>query len=277
MKTGIFKPICVFFTVSILFFTACSKDQETPAEEVNFTSENSVRAAKTDQIAEGTFTIIEQAFVENETESGGKTQLSLFPNCTEITVGQQGNVFTILLNFGSSCTLNNGNIVSGSILLEYGPLTSGTYTVNYTFQNFVFNGNGVSGGGSVLYEIANQNDNPQSTLTESITVSFPNTTVTATRNGTRISEWVEGVGSGTWVDNVYNITGNWQTQFTNGFERSGEVTQQLVYKLACPFIVEGKLQITQDGLSAIIDFGDGACDNQAVFIFNGQEYPFTMN
>ncbi|WGF94044.1 hypothetical protein [Aequorivita marisscotiae] len=263
--------------MSILFFTACSKDQETPAEEVNFTSENSVRAAKTDQIAEGTFTIIEQAFVENETESGGKTQLSLFPNCTEITVGQQGNVFTILLNFGSSCTLNNGNIVSGSILLEYGPLTSGTYTVNYTFQNFVFNGNGVSGGGSVLYEIANQNDNPQSTLTESITVSFPNTTVTATRNGTRISEWVEGVGSGTWVDNVYIITGNWQTQFTNGFERSGEVTQQLVYKLACPFIVEGKLQITQDGLSAIIDFGDGACDNQAVFIFNGQEYPFTMN
>lgn len=228
-------------------------------------------------IADGTFNIMEQAFVENETEGRGVIQFSLFPSCTEITVGMQGNVFTILLNFGDSCTLNNGNVVSGSILLEYGPLVSGTYTVNYTFQDFVFNGNAVSGGGTILYEIANQNGNPQSTVNESITVSFPNNSVTGTRTGTRISEWVEGVGSGNWVDNVYHVTGNWQTAFTNGFERSGEVTETLVYKTACPYVVAGRLEVTQDGVTAAIDFGNGECDNQAVFIYNGQEYPFIMN
>ncbi|HET8803002.1 MAG TPA: hypothetical protein VFM72_00380 [Aequorivita sp.] len=276
MKINFFRLIVAFFTIGI-FLTSCDKDENNTNEEVNFSSDDSTRAAKMDNIADGTFNIMEQAFVENETEGRGVTQFSLFPACTEITVGMQGNVFTILLDFGDSCTLNNGNVVSGSILLEYGPLVSGTYTVNYTFQDFVFNGNAVSGGGTILYEIANQNGNPQSTVNESITVSFPNNSVTGTRNGIRISEWVEGVGSGNWVDNVYHVTGNWQTQFTNGFERSGEVIETLVYKTACPYLVAGRLEVTQDGVTAAIDFGDGACDNQAVFIYNGQEYPFIMN
>lgn len=277
MKINFFRLIVAFFTMGIFLFTSCDKEENNTNEEVNFSSDDSTRAAKMDNIADGTFNIMEQAFVENETEGRGVTQFSLFPACTEITVGMQGNVFTILLDFGDSCTLNNGNVVSGSILLEYGPLVSGTYTVNYTFQDFVFNGNAVSGGGTILYEIANQNGNPQSTVNESITVSFPNNSVTGTRNGIRISEWVEGVGSGNWVDNVYHVTGNWQTQFTNGFERSGEVTETLVYKTACPYLVAGRLEVTQDGVTAAIDFGDGECDNQAVFIYNGQEYPFIMN
>ncbi len=276
MKTIAFKLCLPILMSGFFLFTSCNKEEETPTQKVDFSSDSSMRATRTDNVAEGSFYIVEQAFVENEVAGRGVTRVSLFPSCTEITVGMQGNVITLLLDFGEMCTLNNGNVVSGSILLEYGPLVAGTYTVNYTFQNFVFNGNGVSGGGSVLYEIANRDGNPQSTVTESITVSFPNTSVTGTRDGVRISEWVEGVGSGTWMDNVYHVTGNWQTVFTNGFERSGEVTQALVYKTSCPYVVAGKLEVSQDGLTAVIDFGNGECDNQAVFIYNGQEYPFTM-
>lgn len=277
MKIIPFRLIVAFFTIGVFLFTSCDKEENNSSEEVNFNSEDSARAAKMDNIAKGTFNIMEQAFVEYETEGKGITQFSLFPACAEITVSIQGNSVLILIDFGDSCTLNNGNIVSGSILLDYGPLVGGTYTVTYLYNDFTFNNNGVSGGGEFLYEIANQNGNPQSTLNESITVSFPNTTVTGTRNGLRVSEWVEGVGSGTWLDNVYHVTGNWQTEFTNGFERSGEVTETLVYKTACRWVVAGKLEVSQDGLTAAIDFGDGECDNQAVFIYNGQEYPFIMN
>lgn len=278
MKIIPFRLIVAVFSLSSLFFVSCSDDENIGTQEVNFSSENSMRAARTDNVAEGVFNIIDRAFVESEVQGrGGPNQVSLFPECTTITVGIDGNVFTILLDFGESCTLNNGNVVSGSIFLEYGPLVSGTYTVNYTFQDFVFNGNIVVGGGTILYEIANQNGNPQSTATQDITVSFPNTSVTGTRTGTRIAEWVEGVGSGTWTDNVYHITGNWHTQFTNGFERTGEVTETLVYKTACPYFVSGRLDIIQDGVMAAIDFGEGECDNQAVFIYNGEEYPFTMD
>src|SRR5690606_29182721 len=116
MKIIPFRLIVAFFTMGIFLFTSCDKEENNSSEEVNFNSENSTRAAKMDNIAEGTFNIMEQAFVENETGGRGVTQFSLFPACTEITVGFQGNVFTILLDFGASCTLNNGNVVSGSIL-----------------------------------------------------------------------------------------------------------------------------------------------------------------
>lgn len=277
MKKILFNSFVALFIGGMFLFTSCDKEDNTPAEEVNFTSDDSARAAKMDNVAEGTFNIMEQAFVENETGGRGLNQLSLFSDCTQISVTTQGNNVLVLIDFGDSCTLNNGNVVSGSILLDYGPLVGGTYTVNYLYNDFTFNNNGVSGGGDFLYEIANQEGNPQSTLNESITVSFPNTTVTGTRNGLRISEWVEGVGTGTWLDNVYHVTGNWQTEFTNGFDRNGEVIDVLVRKLSCPFLVSGVLQVTQDGVTAAIDFGDGECDNQAIFIYNGQEYPIIMN
>lgn len=268
------------FMLPLLLFgfiiTSCDKEEESLPEETSFSSENSARAAKVDNIAESSFNIMERAFVENETQGKGLGGGTLFPACTEITVGVQGNKITILLDFGESCTLNNGNIVSGSIFMEYGPLISGTYTIEYAFQDFVFNGNGVSGGGEILYEIANSNGNPQSTVNETITVSFPGNSVTGTRTGLRVSEWVEGVGSGNWQDNVYHVTGHWQTVFSNGFERSGKVITPLVFKNNCRYIVEGKLEVAQDGLTAMVDFGDGTCDNMAVFIFNGQEYPFVM-
>jgi hypothetical protein len=167
-------------------------------------------------------------------------------------------------------------VVSGKIILEYEPIIGGTRTITYSFENYFYNNNGVTGGGEIFRQIANQNGNPQSTVNETINVSFPNTTVTATRNGLRIAEWVEGVGSGTWQDNVYHITGNWDTTFTNGFQRSGEVTEKLVRKLSCLYLVSGTLEIEQQSITGVLDFGDGSCDNLATFTVNGQVYEIIM-
>ena len=107
-------------------------------------------------------------------------------------------------------------------------------------------------------------------------MSFPNTTITATREGTRTVEWAEGFGSGTWVDNVYYITGNWNTVFSNGFERSGEVTETLVRKLDCLYLVSGILEIQQEGFVGTIDWGNGDCDNAATLTINGYEFPVIL-
>lgn len=273
------KAIFNFKILSLLvltsfFFASCEKDDTPETDAFEYSEEDTARAAKTDNIVEGTFNIMENAFVENEER--GNFQNSFFPECTIITIIINGDSGTIILDFGESCQLNNGSVVSGIIRLEYGPVIGGTRTIDYSFEDYFYNLNGVSGGGQIFREIANANGNPQSTVNESITVSFPNTSVTATRTGLRVSEWVEGIGGGTWMDNVYHITGNWETIFTNGFERSGEVTETLVLELACPFLVAGRLEIAQEGTTGIIDFGDGECDNIAILIVNGQEYTIIM-
>ncbi len=274
------KPIFKFKIFSLLllttfFFASCEKDDAPDPNEFEYSEEDTSRAAQTDNIVEGTFNIMENVFDENG-DPARVNQFSLFPECTIITIIINGDSGTIILDFGQSCQLNNGSVVSGIIRLEYGPVIGGTRTIDYSFEDYFYNLNGVSGGGQIFREIANDNGNPQSTVNESITVSFPNTSVTATRTGLRISEWVEGVGGGTWMDNVYHITGNWETIFTNGYERTGEVTETLVLELSCPFLVAGRLEITQEGNTGIIDFGEGECDNTAILIVNGQEYTIIM-
>ena len=269
MKTIALKVI-MLCSMFLFFFTSCETN-ETNDTEVNYSEVDNSRAAKADNVIEGTLNIMEQAYEENE-GLAKQNSSSLFPACTIITIVIIGDGGTITIDFGESCTLNNGSIASGKIILNYGAFVGGTRTIDYTFENYFYNNNGVEGGGEILREIANQNGNPQSTVNETIVVSFPNTEITATRVGLRIVEWVEGVGSGTWQDNVFFITGNWDTTFTNGFQRSGNVTEKLVRRLTCTYLESGAITFEQEGFIGVLDFGDGTCDNEAIFTVNGNEF-----
>lgn len=269
MKAALFSCISI-----AVFISSCSSNDDSGTVDDGVSVEYSARAAQTDNIVEGTLNIMENAYVE--TEEGRSSSVSLFTTCTTITIIPQGEGGTIILDFGESCTLSNGSIVSGIIRLVYGGIVDGTRTINYTFENYTYNGHVVSGGGEILREFENSNGYPSSTVNETITVHFLNSDLSATRVGLRISEWIEGVGSGTWSDNVYSITGNWETTFSNGFSRSGEVTEALIKKLNCRFLVSGRVVITQDGLTGALDFGDGECDALATLIFEGVEYPIIL-
>jgi hypothetical protein len=278
MKSIVIKNTILIFTAISLIFVGCETNDEEAAEAVNFSTENSTRAVQADNVAEGTFNILESGFVENEgvPTPSSRNLISLFPSCTTITISTNGNGGTIILDFGDSCTLNNGAVVSGIISIVYGPIISGTRTINYTFEDYAYKGNSVAGGGEILREISNANGNPQSTVNEVITVSFPNSDVSATRDGLRIVEWVQGYSSGTWTDNVYEVSGNWDTTFNSGFSRSGVVTEVLVRRLSCLFVESGTLVIEQQGQSAEIDWGDGTCDNMATLTYNGIEYTIIL-
>ena len=274
MKTRL-KTSLFFTGIALsLILISCDKNDDEAPTMVNFSAENAKLAAITDATVDGTLNIMENGYDENVTRS---TMISLFSDCVQITLTSNGNGGTIVLDFGASCQLNNGATVSGIINLEYSAIVAGERTIDYTFEDYTYNGNGVSGGGQIVRTIANSNGNPQSTVNEEITVSFPGTSVTATRNGLRIAEWVEGVGSGTWLDNVYHIDGNWNTVFSNGFQRSGDVTQTLVRKLNCLYFVSGVIEVEQEGLTGSIDYGTGECDNTAMLTLNGQEFTIILN
>jgi hypothetical protein len=278
MKSIVTRNAILFFATISLIFVGCETNEEEETDTVSFSTENSIRAVKADNVAEVTFNILESGFVENEgvRSPSSRNLVSLFPSCTTITISTNGSGGTIILDFGDSCTLNNGAIVSGIISISYGPIISGTRTINYTFEDYTYNGNSVAGGGEILREISNANGNPQSTVNEVITVSFPNSDVSATREGLRVVEWIQGFSSGTWTDNVYEVSGNWDTNFNSGFSRSGTVTQVLVRRLSCLFVESGKLVIERQGQTAEIDWGNGTCDNMATLTRNGIEYPIIL-
>jgi len=265
IKSGLLSLLTVLF-----LFTSCSEEDSTTETETSadFTVEQSKQAAETDAVETGALDIVEIAYLEQEEEAGRSS--SLFSDCVTITVSTENGVTFVDLDFGLSCELNNGNVVSGIIHLAYGYPQNGTRTINYHFENFTFNQKGVEGGGTIFRELSNASGNPQSTFHKNLVITHPNGIV-ATINGNRVREWIEGVGSGNWQDNAFLVTGNWSTDFSNGHSRSAIVTEALRREATCPFFVSGIVEVTRNVTTGVLDFGDGTCDNEAILTVNGEE------
>lgn len=278
MKTNRLPLGMLAIFVLTLLFTACSKDEETTVTEdntVELTAEQSKQNAEADQATDEVFQLIELAYAENEENEGRAA--SLFTDCVTITISSENGVTFVTLDFGFGCVLNNGALVSGIINLTYGPVIAGTRTITYTFENFTYNNKEIAGGGTIYRERNNANGNPQSTVNKAIQITFPNGLV-AQVTGTRVAEWIEGVGSGSWMDNVYLITGDRDIDFSTGFTHNAIVTVPLRKEATCPHFVSGVIEITRNLGTGTLDFGDGICDNIAVLTLgNGTEITIILN
>lgn len=196
---------------------------------------------------------------------------------TPITVGQ---TVTKTIDFGTGCTLNNGNVLSGIITISFVYQPEATsHTITYTFDNFYHNAIKFDGTKTftrvMMSTAANPDVHPVVTMVMDLTVTLPNGNV-YTREGERVREIIEGYGTETWTDNIYKITGSWDTTGPNGTQTS-TITTPLRVKMSCvavnkPLIVSGIITIVRNGNTATLDYGDGTCDNLAVLTVNGNQY-----
>ena len=272
MKTNFVKIGMLSCLAMVLFLSSCSEDDDAEVTEetttAELTAEQSKQSAEADKSADAVFNLMEMAYAEVEEDDGRSA--SLFSDCVTITISTEGGVTFVTLDFGFGCQLNNGAIVSGIINLTYGPVVAGTRNITYVFDDFTYNLKDIAGGGTIFRERNNANGNPQSTVNKALEITFPNGVV-ADLTGTRVAEWIEGAGSGTWMDNVFLITGDRQIVFSSGFTHDALVTEALRREATCPHFVSGVLELTRNNGSGTLDFGDGTCDNIAVLTIGNQE------
>lgn len=256
LKAGLF--------MTILAFIAC-QDSETPTEISEAVTTEDVSAIEVLDIAVEEVNIqVEQAYIEEEepqltTRGGGD---NFFPECLTKTVVRTNNTKIVTLDFGEGCEIR-GHFIAGVLIMEYNKnREEQTKTITVTYDGYRIDNKLIEGAQSIVREKENQNGNPQSTANFDIMVTWDNGD-TASRVGTKVREWVEGVGSGNWGDNVYEITGNWTTVRRNGTIITGEVTTPLRRELSCRFLVSGEIALTKNERSATLNYGDGSCDNMA--------------
>lgn len=270
------KFILLSFVLSLFTLTSCKTEDDSPSQDTDL--ESVQKSTEIDLLSDAISTIIEETYVIEENISGKTQNANKFTaDCVTKTVTIDGLIRTVTLDFGEGCVLPNGNELSGIITITYerNP-TAQSRTITYEFSNFYFNTKHIEGGGSIVRELSNTNGNPQSTINQNITVTWQNG-VSAHRVGEKVREWILGFGSGTWGDNVFLITGNWTTEFPNGNVNSGIVITPLRRELSCRFIVSGTVAINRNNHTGTLDFGDGSCDNQAIFTdINGNEHAITL-
>ena len=255
MQRGIF-----FLVVSLLLITtACQNEDETSlaTEGVELNSELALRSADIDLISDDIGIIVEEAYQEDE------SQVSFLPTCVTITTVLTTGSRTRTIDFGQGCELPNGNVLSGIITISHEVDNNpARRMIAVTFDNFHRNDVLIEGTRSIERVVSNDIGNPQSTATVNMQVTWPNG-ATYSRDGTRIREWIEGVGSGTWTDNVFSITGSVTTTGVLGNTHAATITTALRRELICPFIVSGTVILSRNSASGTLVFGDGSCDNEA--------------
>jgi hypothetical protein len=276
MKTfNVMKKSILALSVVGLLLVSCS-DSNDDITNLDTSAEDIValqQVAEIDQIDNVLGDIIIDVYEQQENEAVGRSaNASFIPDCVTITVEIQQNFRAVTIDFGTTGCLVQGHILRGQILMDYTRDPEAQQVmINYNLVDFFVDAKSVMGSRSILRELANANGNPQFTHHLDLTVIWPNG-IQASREGTRIREWVEGFGSGTFSDNVFEITGDWTATFVNGNTHNYEVMLPLRREIGCMHFVSGTVDVTRTNFGGVFDFGDGTCDALATFTFdNGTE------
>ncbi|MDI1257166.1 MAG: hypothetical protein PSV16_13815 [Flavobacterium sp.] len=260
-------------------------------ETVSFTAEEATANAQLDIMNNDVSQIVENQATAQDGFTGRDSQdaQDYLPTCATVTripefgTGlETGQLVTKTIDFGTSgCPLSNGNILKGKIIVTFTYEPNATsHTINYTFDNFYHNAIKFDGNKTFTRVMgtssANAETHPIVTMNMDFTATFPNGNVYH-RVGSRVREITAGFNTpNILADNVYQVTGSWTTTLAGTPVLSSTITTPLIVKLNCGNIVEGVIEYERNGNTASLDYGDGECDNQAVFTFNGTPHTIVL-
>jgi len=272
--------LTLFIVISSLLFVSCNNnDTGILSEPISIAETNAL--VEVDNVSDEVNNVVDDFIVEQDvlstrSETGNRNK-DMLPCLTKIIV-LSDTTKTVTLDFGDGCELTNGNILSGKIILSHAIDTNvQSLTITYTFENFFFNNLSIEGENTIVRVSANDNGNPQSTVTINMKVTWPDG-VFVSRVGTKVREWIEGFDTRTFRDNVFLITGNWTATFKDGTIVFATVLEPLRREMVCRFIVSGIVELHKNDRSGFLNFGDGSCDNVAIFTNkSGEEIEITLN
>lgn len=265
------KGIMSLMLATALTVVSCT-NEETASDELTNTGDEVISATElqfsdeSEMISEEVTTIAEDVYATDEISMTSKAdyQSDHLPDCVTITTVVTDTTREKTLDFGEGCELPNGNLLSGIIHLSYAKdMELASKTIALSLENFTFNGVSVEGSADILRVRSNDNGNPQGTANATFNATWPEGD-TASFEGTRTREWIEGYGSGFWGDNVFLITGKRTYVGREGNVFMKEVVSPLRREMSCRFIVSGILEISRNDNTASLDFGDGSCDAKGV-------------
>lgn len=262
------KNILRFGCVAFLSFAivSCDKDEETDQTVIG--SEEGTETefvAKVDSSVEVLNDVSLQAF--GDVEFFSKSPKGKFlPDCAVRTVEQTELSKTVTIDFGTEgCEVRNGHVLKGKLIMSYNrDIEAMTMTINHELVDFFVDDIKMEGTKEVVRTRSNDNGNPQRSMNKQLTITFADGTQ-ASRTGSRTREWVEGSFDGEWKNNVFEITGAWETNFVDGVTHSSTIVTPLRREAKCKAIVSGTVDIVRSNKTGTLDYGDGTCDRLAVF------------
>jgi hypothetical protein len=271
MQKQICSVLLLATAIILTTVTACKKDDNTTTDPA---VESSKQALRSQQLMASSF----GTALRGAEEADGFTDSGVDDRCGSITiVPADPAVFpkTITVDFGSGCTDNDGKFKSGKVTLTIEKLWEPGTDVSIEYDNYKEDGASLSGK-FTLQNQSTQSAGIYTVLAENIQAADANgytiaydAAQTFTQTAGHISWW-------DWTDDVYAITGTINSVLTNGETVDWTIQTPLVKANNCFWVSAGTGTLNINGLDALVDYGDGTCDNKATVTVNGQTYQITL-
>ncbi len=215
--------------------------------------------------------------------------LTPVPACYTVTIDHPGPSFfpvKITIDFGQTgCTGPDGPVRKGKVITTYSArLTNPGAVANTEFDNFYVDNVKVEGDLRIANTATNANDRIFELKVTDGKLTWTNGDYTKW-NSTRTITQLTGIQTPGPVDDIIKIEGTAQGQAlrTNLLVAwQSSITEPLIRRFTCRYIVRGKMSSTRinsntnSPWTAILDFGNGPCDNQALLTINGQSTQITL-
>lgn len=288
-------------------FTACQKNSNSPSSGDNVSAQDQLTlqaSATADDASDNAYNDVFTNAMGADADAGLGAGIGVFlaapgnagtpvssfgagvdsvGHCYTVTVDPQtAGVFpkTVTINFGTGCTGKDGHIRRGKVIAVYtGRMRTAGSTATVTLDGFYID--------SVKVEGTMKVENNSTAAGLAFTVTITNGKLTSPSGDyvavDRTHTWTQTAGSDTPLnpaDDVYNVTGSSSgTASVSGivFQWTTEITKPVVRKMSCRWRVSGQVTVTRNSKTAVIDYGNGDCDNQATVTIGSKVFNITLH
>ncbi len=263
-------------TLALLMVTSSCKKETTPTAteaEIESTFELTTDDATSNFMAEDDNDVLMEAAEEKNLlgNFAPTIESNNFLACATVTVTPQtGFPKTILIRFDSTCTNPRGIKRSGAIRIVISDsLRRSGSTAVMTFENYYVN--------YFKREGTHTFTNTSQPGGKSWQRKIENGKVTAPGGRFWLHASVKNVTQTAGVntpaqlfDDVFSITGNASVTNAQGISRTANILEALQKKYACRHIDKGRIRFEGPNHFAILDYGNGECNNTATISINGR-------
>lgn len=258
---------------SLFFFTACVKEGSEPDPEFETTFILTENQAVSESISDDANVVFFEASVNAGLyRTNELVQTTNTLSCATVTVTPQ-NSFpkTIVIDFGAGgCVSADGIGRKGKINITLSDYVHNPgSTAVLTFDNYYTAGFKVEG--AITW--TNTSTANGVSWTRQITngrVIEPLGGYYWTHEGTKNVTQTAGANTPlNLLDDVYSVTGNHTVTNPAGKTRTVTILEALEKKTTCHNVTKGKMKIQGATHFAILDYGDGTCDNIATITIDG--------
>lgn len=269
MKKITFLSIAAFLA-STMFFTSCQEDEETTSMNETILQEDVISTYFDDLLAETDEVTYHDQTLKNNTGtsnglSGTRTVETSFSGDTVIhTI-----TYVDFVNANSpNERVKNGNVV----IKVLGRPWQETFWREVNMVDYFVNDAQVEGTKVI-----------EKTADHSFTMNLVNGKITFEDGSTYTREYNR---SRTQVDGEDTPFFIWDDEFAHEGTASGinineepysrSITEPLLKRRSCRWFVQGTVEITVGTQSAVLDYGEGLCDDQATITVNGETNTITL-